>query len=214
MREDHKQVLKKAARKFACEIVVRESNEHSCQYIGRNGYKPKPIWCKAKTANRSGHKSARLVVNPFKVREAFLRKNRWKAEVEWRKFERQVLQQRLGFMVCDIPDNGRYGCVLHHGNYLYSDYDLMSVTPLSGGQPVVKTIPPEEGKHLSNSIRTMAYTDHTTDLEREINIFFRQRTGIAMIQHGAEQNLEDHEPTPQTCYVIRPDGCSSEVRPR
>jgi hypothetical protein len=210
VRQDHIRVLMTAARRFDCEIVVRESNPASTQYIGRSGYKPKPIWCKARTGDQQQHPAAGLVVDPCQCSDAFSGKGKLRqAEASWDEFVRHCLHQRIGFKINDNAGPG-FGCVLFHGDYLYSDYDLMSVTPLQTSVVTkVQVARPVDARYHPDAPR-----DYTTKLERQVREFFRQRTGIAMIQHGAETNVPDHAPKPQRCQVIVAGGHHEEIRPR
>ncbi len=70
MKPEHVQVFLRAAKLHSVVILVRRTNPESVKYIGRVGYVPKPIDCKAKTAqsdvtiNGKKKKTAGLVVNP------------------------------------------------------------------------------------------------------------------------------------------------------
>jgi hypothetical protein len=45
--------FKQAAEQFSCIIIVRRLNPASLQYVGKQGYIPKSIFCKAKTAKNN-----------------------------------------------------------------------------------------------------------------------------------------------------------------
>ena len=66
MRPTDKRVFLDAARQLQLWILVRRTNPASLRYIGLPGYLPKPIDCKAKTAdlNQGRYRVAGLVVDP------------------------------------------------------------------------------------------------------------------------------------------------------
>src|SRR5580692_9242485 len=51
MRSQDKAIFLEAARQFQIWILVRRTNRASLEYVGRPGYTPKRIDCKAKTAD-------------------------------------------------------------------------------------------------------------------------------------------------------------------
>jgi hypothetical protein len=63
-----------AAKKFQVRLVLRQTNRASWEFVGRTEYFPKPITCKAKTADtnaeggaglpRARYETAGLVVDP------------------------------------------------------------------------------------------------------------------------------------------------------
>lgn len=53
MRGKDLQKFMMVAREFNVHILVRHTNEHSLKYIGQPGYYPKPMVCKAKTADKN-----------------------------------------------------------------------------------------------------------------------------------------------------------------
>lgn len=200
MRADHIRVMRKAALKFGCTIVVRQQNPLSAQYMGRSGFKPKPIWCHAKTAgNANGPKALRgLVVDPTRRPDAFEPEKLSDAVSEWKDFADKILSHRLGFKLNASSDDSHYGCLLFHGDYLYSDYDLKSVTPFHGKSAQIQAKPREMRNHPK------APTDYTTDVEQNIAAFFKQRTGIALIQHGAAVNAPKDKGESEMCDVFLP----------
>lgn len=89
------EAFRDAARRFAVHILVRRTNPASLPYVGRDGYVPKPIDCKPKTADRdvvlpSGLivRCAGLVVDPMLpgFDKAFRPEKVGKAQEEWRRF--------------------------------------------------------------------------------------------------------------------------------
>jgi hypothetical protein len=66
MRSQDKAIFLEAARQFQIWILVRRTNRASLEYVGRPGYTPKRIDCKAKTADIdiAPYRLAGLVVDP------------------------------------------------------------------------------------------------------------------------------------------------------
>ena len=88
IRQQDKAVFADAARHFNLWILVRRTNRESLPYIGLPGYTPKPIDCKAKTADSSydsRYRTAGLVVDPNEHRRAFGPRLA-DALSEWKKF--------------------------------------------------------------------------------------------------------------------------------
>ena len=207
MRADHIRVFRKAASKFGCTIVVREQNPLSAQYMGRSGFKPKPIWCHAKTAgNTNGPEALRgLVVDPTSCPDAFEGGKLDVAINTWRKFADEILSHRLGFKLNDSVGDPHFGCLLFHGDYLYSDYDLKSVTPFHGQSVVFKEKYVKNKPSLVEGLNhPKAPKNYTTEIEQNIATFFKDRTGIALIQHGAAVNDPKDTGVPELCDVFLP----------
>jgi hypothetical protein len=57
----HAELFGRAAREFNVSILVRRTNQQSIQYIGKPGYVPKPLTCKAKTAKKNIYLGGRLI---------------------------------------------------------------------------------------------------------------------------------------------------------
>ena len=64
MRRDHMDVFFKVAEQFECWIGVREPNPLADKWIGKSGYVPKGLNCKAKTSDNPAFRFAGLVVDP------------------------------------------------------------------------------------------------------------------------------------------------------
>ena len=90
MPSKHVVAFQLAAARFKVWILVRRGNPESLQWIGREGYIPKPLDCKAKTADRPGTDCAGLVVDPGRRPDAFSPDKLKKAREEWAKFENQL----------------------------------------------------------------------------------------------------------------------------
>src|SRR5882724_9163351 len=92
MRANDKQIFLDAARRFQVWILVRRTNRASLEYIGKPGFVPKPIDCKAKTAdeNIGRYKLAGLVIDPT-GREAAFKPERFQDAVKCWKDTKQLL---------------------------------------------------------------------------------------------------------------------------
>ena len=221
MRRDHIEIFKRLTHensaKVRCEIVVRAQNPYSMRYMGRNGYKPKPLNCKAKTykPERDNETTAGLVVYPMheKIVENYASlEDFWDANDWWNKFFAEHIDQKEtevagrheltnGFKI--VYEGNTAGCVLFHGDYMYSDYDLMSVTRVKDAlghgvgdqEDAVQKLPPMHAKYGNAMIKEGklvgkedGIVDASNNLERIISRDFSDRTGIQMIQHGAQVN--------------------------
>jgi hypothetical protein len=185
MRTDHKHIFSTVAQKLRCWIGLREPNALAERWFYSLGFIPKPQICKAKTANNPDSPYGGLVVNPYKLPEAFRDSNSLaKAQQIWDKFTFGGLS--YGFTCNDA------GILLLNKCGIYSDYDLMYISEAD-----------KYGKHqfsvsnvydgLARNIRPVERNQRRTDYELfhlvqwEINLAL----GIPMIQHGAEFNYGD-----------------------
>jgi hypothetical protein len=130
---DHIPVLREASQKLGLFILLRRTNPHSVKYIGYQGFVPKPLQCKPKTAKsdavvrlmdgRSIKSScAGLVVDPAKVGvSAFCYDHGVYSDAmrEWKKYWSNGLP--TGFAIQENPESGYYGCVMRctHGTRVY-----------------------------------------------------------------------------------------------
>jgi hypothetical protein len=145
----HVTAFQLAAGKFKVWILVRRGNPESLQWIGKEGYIPKPLDCKAKTADRPGTDCAGLVVSPILRSNAFLPAKLTKAREEWAKFESKLYifdkvdlkrnheADRTGKHYTLQLDETRkhFGCVMYkpvfraQAEFLHADYDLYAIVP-------------------------------------------------------------------------------------
>jgi hypothetical protein len=108
MLQPHKDIFFFAANTFNCWIGLREPNELSDPWIGKQGYTSKSMTCKAKSAdNPSSKLTAGLVVNPVIRPEAFLDESLSVAKKKWEEFSNGGLPS--GY-ICDEK-----GFVRYHG---------------------------------------------------------------------------------------------------
>lgn len=163
MPSKHVVAFQLAAAKFKVWILVRRGNPESLQWIGKDGYVPKPLDCKAKTADRPGTDCAGLVTDPIRRPDAFLSDKLKKARDEWTKFEKQIyifdrenLQRnheadRVGKHYTLQLDKTKkhYGCVMFkpvfraHADFLHADYDLYAI--VSAADPAANIFAQETG---------------------------------------------------------------------
>jgi hypothetical protein len=163
MRLSHKNVFWKVAQSNKCWIILREPNVLSEKWIGKPGYKPKALTCKAKSADKPGHKFSGLVVDPTKCPEAFTSRNRQTAIETWK--NKFLNGGRLPGNYTSTDQ----GLVKHHGNAIYADFDLMSLSKSNDQGEFLFT----EKKDLKKLFTVVA---------RAIN----RGLGVPMIQHGPE----------------------------
>jgi len=147
MPSKHVVAFQLTAMKFKVWILVRRGNPESLQWIGKDGYCPKPLDCKAKTANRPGTDCAGLVTDPFRRPDAFLSDKLKTAREEWAKFEKRLyifdkvnLQRnyeadRAGkHYTLQLDETKKhYACVMYkpvfraQAEFLHADYDLYTI---------------------------------------------------------------------------------------
>jgi hypothetical protein len=145
-------------------------------------------------------------VSPKLCPDAFTKGKHHTAGREWGNFL-HVLKAKTGFTINET-EGDRYGCVLHHGKYLYSDYDLLSVTPLYSQAPATVGRAPAEASGLRLG---KWYRDHTNSLIIAIREYILPRTGVDLIQHGAAADYSEESKT-YRCHVFRPEGYKFELR--
>jgi len=114
-------------------LLVRETNEKSIQWIDKQGYIPKPVECKVKTANENGCingqsvRCAGLVISPDVLGYGLYDEGREEAARKvWEDFKRKkflkttvsgvtvyLCNDTKGFYAVDIDQNSRhYGCLM------------------------------------------------------------------------------------------------------
>src|SRR5688572_29251310 len=216
-------VFSAAAVRFKVWILVRRSNVAAKEYIGKAGYVPKRLDCKAKSADgpailpRLGRKeTAGLVVNPKipGMETAFKSGTKFNNAVRiWDKYFASL---------CWIPNPGdaqktyyphgkfygvqmeekhpHYGCVtfssaslISAASYVHSDYDLYAIVPQS--DPTSNVRVKEERLGMSHS-RGREFFD--------IQHWLNRNMGIAMILHGDQEKYSDD--VEDQVDVFWPDG--------
>lgn len=199
MRPQDKLVFASAAQRFSVWILVRRTNPASLKYVGRGGYTPKPIDCKAKTADCDvgAYRLAGLVVDPNRWPEAYSSRRREDALKNWADFAEA---QGLGsdspggrYDVDEDPRSPHCGCVRLEGSYVHGDYDLYDI------------ILPEHPRGNLAAVETLHGARHLRG-PRVIPVmeFINRNIGVPMVQHGGEMQYADH--SEQSIDVFGPQG--------
>jgi hypothetical protein len=167
MRDDHRDVFFKTADQCRCWIGVREPNPLADQWIGKAGYVPKSLSCKAKTADNPSFRFAGLVVDPVARPEAFKKESLAGARETWTK--KFLKGGRVPAEFTCIQTGPERGLVKRGGSAIYADYDLMAISR-SG----------ERGE--------MLFTDQAqqAELYAKVEPLLRQGLGVPMVQHPTE----------------------------
>lgn len=161
----HKQVFFSVAHRLNCYIGLRQPNDLSDQWITKEGYIPKGVDVKAKTAKEGAF--AGLVVNPYLRSDAFSTKeDQERAKKSWDEFTKNGLPK--GF---SCPTSGpETGVLKKEGKGIHADYDLMFVS-LADEEGNSKFTSTAEAKALFLKVRN------------EINRLIPRKE---MIQHSTE----------------------------
>ena len=166
MIEQHRDVFSDVTDRESCWIGVRYPNPLADHWILTPGCMAKPLWCKAKTADRTGHDWGGLVVSPVIVPDAFEEQSRLKALQVWR----DVLNLgRLspGFTMDEKGPEA--GLLKIGGRKVHADYDLMALL-LADRNGRKLTTSKKKASHLFQKIKV------------KLNLGFGRR----MIMHGSE----------------------------
>ena len=191
-------------------ILVRGTNKASLRFIGKSGYSPKPVECKAKTADQGGEKAG-LVVCPILDPNAFSKGTKTeKALAAWADFAGEKWSQDTplaglptGFDI-ETAKTSYYGCVRKNGMYLHGDYDLYDVVDPedpTGGSRVEKLI---SGVPVSYSANSLA-------AHRALNARFQKTCNANLVQHGDQLSYADH--TDDLIIAFPPEGGWVYVNP-
>jgi hypothetical protein len=192
MRPKDKTVFLEAARHFQVWILVRRTNVASLPYIGRPGYLPKRIDCKAKTADQDvpPYKLAGLVVDPNLQVSAFSPGRLGKARDAW-----TAMKSLLGTLYKVDADNKskHYGALKLQGSYIHGDYDLYDIIDVA--QP---------HRNLA-AVETLLGQPHRRGAKvLPVQEFINARIGTPMVQHGGEAQYADH--SEQSIDAFGPNG--------
>lgn len=188
MRGIDSRVFLDAAQKFNVWILVRQTNLDSLRYVGKPGFAPKPIECKAKTADRGDISG--LVVDPSARRDAFSPLRLPAAEKSWKEFQ-VVLGSRAGWAVRDRAGDPYRGCVTYKGCLIHADYDLKDVIDADNFPRAMALHGELHGQHHKVSPEYL-----------RVRNYINGRLGVPMIQHGASAQYEDHQE--ETVLVFGP----------
>jgi len=213
---EHVSLFREAAKRWQVWILVRSQNPASKQYIGRGGYIPKRLDCKAKTAKfdvpkkppyPGMYKLAGLVADPTIHPQAF----RGDALTFWNKFlphvyvpkpgeQRTYLPAGILYSIELEPSHEHYGCVYFTSFglatkklFVYGDYDLYGL--VSAKDPSVNLFV-EEIRLGEKHSRSPEFFD--------VQHYLNSRMGVPMIQHGAQESYSAH--TDEEVLIFWPDG--------
>jgi len=207
MRPQDKQVFAEAAKKFKVWLVVRQTNPASFKYIGLPKYFPKPITCKAKTADtdsfpggrggRSRYDTAGLVADPTLHRNAFGGEKAAKAIGIWNNFKSDYLDSRASdYSVDGDPKSRHYGCVCYKGKYLHGDYDLYDIIVTGHENANLAVVGARDG-----------VPDFRTARQFPVEEFVNGRIGAEMVHHGGQFQYSSH--TSDVVEIFGPAGESA-----
>src|SRR5262245_1948414 len=167
MLQNHMDVFFAAADQCSCWIGVREPNSLAEKWIGKPGYIPKGLNCKAKTSDNSSFAWAGLVVDPTARAEAFTKGTLIEATNTWKNKVPKPQHLPPGFTCVQVgPERG---LVKFGGSAIFADYDLMAIS-------------------RSNSRGEMLFTDRAQQdaLFGRVEPLVNKALGVPMIQHGPE----------------------------
>ncbi len=204
IRPQDRRVFADAARNFEVWLVVRQTNEASWKYIGLPKYFPKPITCKAKTADidsflgpkmpRSRYDTAGLVVDPTVHKNVYSGGKAASALGLWGDFKRMYLDARSAdYAVDSDPKSRHYGCVLYKGKYLHGDYDLYDIIVVGHERANLAVVGERDGAPDYRPARLLP-----------IESFVNGRIGAEMVHHGGQFQYSEH--TNDTVEVFGPKG--------
>lgn len=197
MRAEDKSVFAEAARRFQSWILVRCTNEDSLQFIGKAGFQPKPMSCKAKTADYEPDPRrktvAGLVANPAKVPRSFSVGRLSEATRIWDDFARHHLYPGSHYRVESDSASPYFGCLKLDGDFIYGDYDLFDIVPV--------------GHERRNLALVKSVGDNQIDKRgarlTPVQDYVNRRLGTDMIKHGAQaQYMQGFE----KAHVFDPKG--------
>jgi hypothetical protein len=192
MRTQDKTIFLEAANKFQVWILVRRTNRASLEYIGRPGYTPKRIDCKAKTADLdvAPFKLAGLVADPTIHSGAFRVDKRATANRFWA--EMKPLTNPV-YKVDLNKQSRHYGCLMLNGSYIHGDYDLYDVIDLVHARRNLGAV-----EILFGQPHIRGYK--VTPVQEYINA----RIGSPVVRHGGETQYKDH--SEQSIDAFGPNG--------
>lgn len=163
MREHHRELFFLAAEEFSCWVGLREPNSLAERWIGDPACVPKPVTCKAKTADSPVFHFSGLVANPHVCGSAFM--NPVQAMHSWEDFTKSGLPK--GYSI--VESGEEKGLLKFDGCKIYADFDLMAIVKSNS-----------KGEFLRTPSSVQA------DLFQKLKAFLNQRLPAPMIQHGAE----------------------------
>jgi hypothetical protein len=211
---EHVQAFKSAAKRWAVWILVRSSNPESHKYIGKPGYVPKRLDCKAKTAqiDRPPYRLAGLVASPDIHPLAFGGRD---VSNEWLQFQPYLYIPEPGQKRTYLPagkpytlemdaNHVHFGCVIFtkYGlitdkNFIYGDYDLYAI--VSEKDPSNNIFVEETRLHPNMPHNR---SPELFDVQHYLNRLLR----VPMILHGTQETYSLH--TKDDVVIFWPDGAT------
>lgn len=199
-------------------IVARKTNEHAHSFIGKPGYVPKGVSCKAKTAKDDCQalvdgtprwiRSGGLVASPRLLPSAFAPGSLQGVLHVWHDFERRHLvpNDPEEYRLDTRPGSRHYGCLLKGTSWIHSDLDLFDVIKPASA---LSTAPNNE-RIRSEQLQgqTNLYTEYARIAGNKINLLM----GAPVVQHGAQAQFGDFDS--EALDVFAPDGRMFELRNR
>lgn len=191
MRPQDKNIFLAAAKALNLWILVRRTNVESLKYIGKAGYVPKRIDCKAKTAdyNIGKFELAGLVVDPDIHPNAFKPGKLAKAIQSWKSMEGQM----GSYQIESSTGSKHFGCLKIHGQYIHGDYDLYDIIDPKQPHRNLALVSVKHGMPHLIGANTQKVKDYVNP-----------RIGSPMIQHGGEAQYADM--SEQSIDVFGPGG--------
>lgn len=206
----HVEAFQRAAGYFKVWILVRRGNSKSLKWIGKFGYIPKLLDCKAKTADQDvpGRECAGLVASPKLLPDAFGPKKWPKAREEWDKFiphlyefdpqdpKKNLAADRAGkhYTLQLDPGHKHYGCVMYkpvfraQGEYIHADYDLYAIVPAANPKPNIFVR--EEGFGGANHSRGQKLYDVQYFLKAAGVLKDAESPNVPMVRHGEQETFK------------------------
>jgi hypothetical protein len=199
VRPQDQAVFSRAAVKFNCWILVRQTNAESLKYVGVPGHVPKPIECKVKTASNKGHPLVGLVVDPTLVPQAIAPEKKQKAREAWAAFQK-VIKANSAYAIVTNTHDRYYGAVTLNGKYIHGDYDLKDVI-----------LADQVNRNLA-AVETLNGQLHMRGpLLLTVQKWINAQLGSNMVQHGGEAQYADH--SDQAIDLFGPTGEARTLGP-
>lgn len=198
MFKEHEKIFSQVAVRTGYWIFVRLTNKESLRYVNSDGYVPKRIDCKAKTADFNSKKGvwqlAGLVVDYRVHPDVFKPEKIDSAKKAWGDFERGVLgAPGSAYRVDTNAASKHFGCVTLNGKYIYSDYDLWDIIDAENPRPNLGIVEELHGQlHIRNR------------LQRKVEEQLAPTALAQMVQHSGEMQFA--VPTDQPIDAFGPHG--------
>ena len=198
MYKEHEKIFQQVARDTGFWIFVRFTNKESIRYVKLDGYVPKRIDCKAKTADFNSKKGiwqlAGLVVDYRVHPDVFRPEKIASAKKAWGEFEKGVLNVPGSAYRAETKSASKhFGCVMLNGKYIYSDYDLWDIIDPENPRPNLGIVEELHGQlHIRNR------------LQREVEEQLSGTPLAQMVQHSGE--MQYAVPSEQPIDAFGPNG--------